>query len=114
MSDTLGISPATQYYYGDIWSDARGYASGNRNHMVVVDAVSSLGQVYGMGVEGMVGRVKIQCGPKKILVDCDKMTTGRGLEGSEAYLSLNSIDALILFDYGQVRVSQRLELDLKM
>ena len=82
--------------------------------MVVVDAVSSLGQVYGVSVEGMEGGVKIQCGQKKILVDCDKMTTGRGLEGNEAYLSLDSIDALILFDYGQVRVSQRLELDLRM
>ena len=62
----------------------------------------------------MEGGVKIQCGPKKIPVDHDKMATGRGLEGSEGYLSLNSIDALILFDYGQVRVSQCLELDLKM
>ena len=62
----------------------------------------------------MEGGLKIQCGPKKILGDCEKMVTGRGLEGSEAYLSLNSIDALVLFDYGQVRVSQCLELDLKM
>ena len=43
VSDTLGISAATQYYYRSTLSDARGYASGNRSHMVVVDTVSSQG-----------------------------------------------------------------------